>query len=178
MNTRIKPQTLTRARAEELLGEVATLTLERNAQKIEMDRALTTIRERYEVSLAALSRQLEEKSTLLEMWAGDNRAEFPKGRKSIDLVHGTVGYRTGTPKLKTLARKTWEAILATIKGVGLNGYVRVKEEVDKEAILADFAQGLMTEETLKPLGVKVAQDETFFVEPKLERLTTREALAA
>ena len=174
MAPRIKlNQQITRARAEEILGEIATLKLERNQQTNEMDRDLTAIRERYETSFEALDKQINEKVALLETWAAANPDEFPKNRKSIEMIHGLIGYRTGTPKLKTLLRWTRAKVLEHLQDNEGNEYIRTKEEVDKDAILSDYAQKILNEERLKKIGVQVVQDETFFVEPKLQEIDNR-----
>lgn len=173
-----RPLIDTRAKAEALLGEIALPTLERNHCTLDMDRELTTVREHFESPLTAIGKQLEEKTALLEGWAAANPEEFPKGRKSLDMLHGVIGYRTGTPKLKALLRKTWDAVLQTLKAFGLAQYVRVKEEVNKEAIIADSQAGNVDEATLKKIGVTVSQEESFFVEPKLEEIENRQRSVA
>ena len=179
MTNRIKiTQPLTRNRAEELLGEIAVLTLERNERKIEMDRRLTAVREEFEAPLSSLGKQIEEKTTLLEAWAAANPDDFPKNRKSIEMTHGTIGYRLGTPKLKTLMRKTWDQILELIRANDWTQFIRTKEEVNKDAILAEYGQDRLSDQQLKHIGVQVVQDESFFVEPKLEDLKNKTTVAA
>lgn len=175
MSTRIKlPSTIiSRTRAEELLGEIATLKLEERDQKTAMDRGITSIKEQYEVSLVALGKQIEEKTAILESWAAANPGEFPKGRKSIELLHGIIGYRTGTPKLKLLAKRTWDIVLEALKSTQLRSFVRTKEEVNKEGLLSSYAQGTINDDDLREIGCKVVQDETFFVEPALSDLEAR-----
>lgn len=176
MNNRIRltrPVVDSRASAEQVLGDFAVLTLERNEQRLEMDRQLTVIREQYEVSITALQKQIEEKAALLNAWLDSNPDELPKGRKSLEMMHGQIGFRTGTPKLKTILRKTWSQVLDTIKAFGLTQYLRVKEEPNKEALIADITSGALDEADAKKLGVRVDQEESFFVEPKLEDLRAR-----
>src|SRR6516225_6613408 len=98
-NNRIKLPTIIidRARAETLLGEIAALKLQERSRRAEMDRRLLTVRAQYDEPLAAMAKQIEEKTAMLERWAAENPSEFPKGRKSIAMLHGTVGYRTGMP---------------------------------------------------------------------------------
>lgn len=166
---------LTRAHAEELLGEIATLTIEQRAQKNELDRELTAAREKYEAPLGALTKQIEERTVILESWASANPGEFPKQRKSIELLHGTLGYRTGTPKLKTLPKWTWDRVLEKLRELGkpVLGFIRTKEEVNKEAILNAVAEGHLLDREERNFGVAVVQDEAFFVEPKLETQDAR-----
>lgn len=176
-SNRIKlPSTIiTRLRAEEILGEIATLKLEEREHKVAMDRALTSVREQFEAPLDALVKQIGDKTALLETWASANPGEFPKDRKSIVMLHGILGYRTGTPKLKTLAKWTWDRVLEKLKELGdaTAGFVRTKEEVNREAIIAAVSEGRLLPEEARTVGVQVVQDEAFFVEPKLEDLAAR-----
>lgn len=181
MTTRIKLPTtiITRSRAEEILGEIAILKLEERDNKNALDRELTAARERYEEPLTILGKQIEEKTAILERWADQNPEEFPRGRKSIEMMHGLLGYRTGTPKLKLSRGSSWDAALEIVKVIAkFNPFVRTKEEVNKEAILAASSQGHITEAELKQIGVKVVQDEAFFVEPKLAEQEARETVKA
>jgi phage host-nuclease inhibitor protein Gam len=99
-----------------------------------------------------------------ETWAGENAAEFA-GKKSIVMVHGTVGYRTGKPRLKTLRGWTWDRVLGVLE-TAFPEYVRVKKTVDKERLLAD--QDKLGPDRMRRVGCTTVQDETFFVEPHRE----------
>jgi phage host-nuclease inhibitor protein Gam len=166
-------QTITRDRAEHILGELAQLILLRNKATTAMDRKVTEIRADYETKLADLGTQIEEKTELLSMWAANNPDEFPKGQKSVEMVHGRLGFRTGTPKLKTRMRKTWDKVLDTLGAMGLQDLIRTKQETNKERIIADYLQGALPLATMMEIGVEVVQEESFFVEPKLEDLATK-----
>jgi phage host-nuclease inhibitor protein Gam len=153
----------TRAEAEKLLGEIAGDTAALNALKAELDSELTAVRQQFEGRIDHLAKQIEQKSGLLQQWAEGSPEEFA-GRKSLDLLHGRVGFRTGNPKLKTLAGWTWERVLGAIR----EAFVRVKREVDKEGLIAAYAEGKLGDSDLRSIGVRVVQDEAFFIEPKLE----------
>lgn len=175
----------TRQDAENELCDIADLTLERNSAQILLDEEITRARDKYSETLASFNQQIESKSERLREWAELNPDEFPKGKKSLELTHGTLGFRTGTPKLKTISRKTWAAVLETIKRIGLNVWIRSEESVNKEKIIAE-ARGASADqvpqewvaEKMRIIGVQVVQDETFFIEPKLEELTSRISEAA
>ncbi len=169
---------LTRADAETEVGAIANLTLERNAAQILRDDEIVRIREKFGDTLAAFEALILLKTERLREWAEANPDEFPKGKKSLEFTHGTIGFRTGTPKLKTLGRKTWAAVLVTIKRFGITPWVRVEESVNKEQIIADSRSGVgyapdEIATTMRQVGVQVVQDETFFIEPNLEDLETR-----
>jgi phage host-nuclease inhibitor protein Gam len=78
----------------------------------------------------------------------------------------TIGFRTGTPKLKTLKGFTWGAVTNLLKEF-LPAYVRTSEEPAKDKLLADREDEVVS--ALFPkVGISVTQDETFYVEPKKE----------
>jgi phage host-nuclease inhibitor protein Gam len=158
-----KPVVATRADAERILGEIAAKTAARNGLRAGLDEELTAVRQKYEGRIDGLSNDIEEKSGLLQQWAEENSEEFGN-KKSVEFLHGRIGFRTGTPKLKTLAGWTWDKV----KGVLDSTFIRTKSEPDKELLLASYARGEITDATLRGVGVKVVQDEAFFVEPKIE----------
>lgn len=153
-----------RAEAETALGEIAACTAQLNALRAELDQEITAARQRFEQRIDALSKQVEEKSGLLQQWAEASPEEFREGRKSVELLHGRIGFRTSTPALKTVAGWTFKKVLEVVE----RAFVRVKEDLDKEGILATYARGELTDAELKRVGLRVVQEEAFFVEPKLE----------
>jgi hypothetical protein len=87
-----------------------------------------------------------------------------------------IGFRTGTPKLKTLKGFTWASALQLVKEF-LPGYVRKTEEVAKDKLLADRDMEVKVKDgegevklshEMARCGIQVVQDETFYVEPKKE----------
>lgn len=84
----------------------------------------------------------------------------------METPHGTFGFRTGSPKLKTLKGFTWSAVVELLK-VHLPGYVRTTIEPAKDMLLA--ARDEESVNRLFPqVGIYVDQDETFFIECKKE----------
>ena len=84
----------------------------------------------------------------------------------METVHGTLGFRTGTPKLKTLKGFTWGAVTNLLTEF-LPGYVRTVVEPAKDKLLAD-RDDEQTAALFPKVGITVVQDETFYVEPKKE----------
>lgn len=162
----------TRADLEALVREVAELTLTRNKQQTELDAALTKIRQGYEETLAVIDQSLTEKTELARAWAEANPAEF-KGLKSLELTHGTVGFRAST-KVKTLAGWTVAKIIAALKAKFAfpDEYIRTKEELNKEALIAH--RDAIPADELRLVGVKIVQDESFFIDPNIEPLENRQ----
>jgi phage host-nuclease inhibitor protein Gam len=155
-----------RADAETLLGEIAAETASLNALKAALDSEVTAVRQKFEGQIDSAAKQLEQKSGLLQQWAESAPEEFD-GKKSIDFLHGRIGFRTGNPALKTLSGWTFKRVLEVIERT----FVRTKEELDKEAILSAHARAELDDKSLRAVGLRVVQEEAFFVEPKLEDQT-------
>lgn len=170
------PVVKSRAEMETLVGEIAELTLTRNKQQTELDEAITALRTKYEESLGEVNKALDEKTEVARAWAEGNPSEF-RGLKSLEMVHGVVGWRTGNPTLKTLTGWTWDRVLEKMKALswGTN-YVRVKEEVNKQALVGD--REMIQPAAMREIGVRVVQEEVFFVEPRIEALDNRQTAEA
>lgn len=157
--------TINREKAEDAFAEYADADARQQALKAKMDIQMTNIREKYADDLTRLQEVKELAVEKLLAYATDHRDEWGK-RKSIEFNHGIIGFRTGTPKIKTLKGYTWESVKNLLKEF-LPDYVRSVEEPAKDRLLAD--REVPEVSSLFPkCGVYVDKDETFFVEPKKE----------
>jgi phage host-nuclease inhibitor protein Gam len=116
---------------------------------------------------------IKEKSEALRAWAEANPDQFPRDRKSIQFVTGVLGFRTGTPKLALLGKTTWDMALRAVMGL-LPNFVRNEPAIDKEAILAQRDE---LADFLPKVGLKVTQEEAFFIEPALTDTDARQVQA-
>ena len=108
-----------------------------------------------------LKAEIEKLEENMRLFCEENREDFGN-KKSKELNNGVVNFRTGTPKAKTIKGFTWKAVIEVIKRSDfVKRYIRIKEDVNKEAIIQDHTTGEIDNETLKTLGVKVVQEETF-----------------
>jgi len=166
----------TRAEMEALAGEIAGLKNRQRSCSAEMDAGVNEIRRQYAEILGGLDGQIVARMEMARAWAESNPAEFGAA-KSLELTQATIGYRTGQPQLKTLSGWTWAKALEKAKSLPWAGaFVRTKVEVNKQQILLERDQ--IGAEKLREMGVRVTQEETFFVEPNLTEVKRREALAA
>lgn len=136
-------------------------------QKLEgsMNLEKTAINEKYEPKISKLQSDKELHYEKLQVFAQENPDLF-KDKKSLDFTHGTIGFRTGMPKLITRRGYKWPAVLELVKKF-LPTYVKSKEDIDKERLLADRADETVSKR-LADVGIEVTQDETFFVTPALD----------
>jgi len=158
--------------AEQIMSDYAMLDARVSEITSKMDQKITEIRELHAEALQSLGDKRTERLTQLQLFAETNKQLFDK-KKSIEMAHGVIGFRTGTPKLKTIKGFTWPAITNLLKQF-LPEYVRTVDEPAKDKLLADREK----EEVKKyfnreGVGCEVVQDETFFVELKKEEFAQR-----
>ncbi|MFV0310835.1 MAG: host-nuclease inhibitor Gam family protein [Dysgonomonas sp.] len=150
--------------ADRAFAEFATADARIAKINADMDVQFTNIRDKYAGELAQLEMDKSKAFDTLQVYATENKdVLFPK-KKSVDTVHGTFGFRTGNPKLKTLKGFTWNAVASVLEKLAPD-YIRKTIEADKEKLLAD--RDIIGEE-MKDYGVAVVQEETFYVERKSE----------
>jgi phage host-nuclease inhibitor protein Gam len=178
------PTISSRDEAEFVVGEITRITLNKIRFTTRMDAEIAAVRKKYEANLAQCDTELKEKTSALAAWADLNRPElFPKKRKSMEFVQGTIGYRTGNPTVVLASRAwSWDKVLQALQALRWRKFIRVKREVDKEAFLARAASVKATDKfaanVLARVGLKINQSETFFVEPSLTEVETRQAKEA
>ncbi len=167
--TREKKTVYTGVKQEEMETAFAEFArADAKMQKINatMDVEMTRIREKYQDELSKLQETKENSFDVLQAYAVENKDELFTKKKSLDTVHGTLGFRTGTPKLKTLKGFTWASVTNLLQEF-LPSYVRTVVEPAKDKLLAD-RDDEKTAAMFPKVGIAVVQDESFFVEPKKE----------
>ena len=157
---------VTREDADVAFGMYAKADAEISKINALIELACAKIRDKYADRLTVLSAERDTAFDTLQAFASENKDELFTKKKSLDMTHGTIGFRTGTPKLKTLKGFTWEAAKNLVKEF-LPSFIRLSEEVAKDKLLADRDEEGMVEQMAK-CGIQVVQDETFYVDPKKE----------
>lgn len=167
------------------LSQLVDAKLRASALTVEMEQVISQVRDQYQPKLDAENREIARIEEGVYLWAQDNRAEFD-GRKSIDFSQATIGFRTNPPAVEKIkSKENWLQIAIRlssmlVKGkqvddntgvetevVKFNGenYVRYADPaVDKEALIADRAS--IPAKILEKAGLRIVQDETFFITPK------------
>lgn len=167
---------------ETIVGEIAGLVADQRRMTTQMDAELAAVRARYEEPSAALAESLRKRTATVQEWAEAHPEEFER-KRSVEFTHGTVGFRTNPPKLALLSRKwNWDAVVTAAKSRTWSAFIRTREEVDKDRILglaANAADGRQfSDEVLKPVGLKIVREETFYVSPKVTTVEARQVAAA
>ena len=157
---------INRDEADKAFAEFAKADAEVQSINAKMDVEMTKIREKYADKLAELEETKNRNFDIVQTYATENKEELFCKRKSVESIHGVFGFRTGTPKLKTLKGFTWPAVVNLCKEY-LPDYVRATFEVAKDKLLADRDKEEVANHFAN-VGVMVVQDETFYLEPKKE----------
>jgi phage host-nuclease inhibitor protein Gam len=155
--------------ANDSLFRIGALDRSISAIESEYAEAVASLRAEADREAKALLTEREDRITGLNLYATTYRTKLLSGdRKSVKLTGGTFGWRMTPPKV-ALAKGGEEKALLKIKALGLTQYVRVKESVDREALLKD-----------RPVipGVSYTQREEFFVEASVDTDPEAAATAA
>lgn len=140
-----------------------------NKIEARMNEELNKVKAKYADDITELVDRLEEPQEILEVYAKEQKKNWGK-KKSLELLHCIVGFRTGTPKVVKDKGFSWEAVLQLLKkNVLFENFIRKTEEVNKENILAEKNESVLKK--LKDLCyITVDQDEKFFIDTKKEEL--------
>ena len=157
---------VTREAADVAFATFAKADASINKIQAEIELQCAKIREKRQADLTRLTAERDAAFETLQSFATENQTELFAKKKSLEMAPGVIGFRTGTPKLKTLKGFTWASVMNMLKEF-LPGYVRTIEEPAKDKLLAD-RDDEETAALFPKVGIAVVQDETFFVEPKKE----------
>ena len=161
--TRIKTQAAqvpipqSREQAVEAIAEIGRRQRERERIQAAMNDELAGIKARYEEEARPHNEAIVALKEGVHVWCEANRAALTSNKvKSANLASGDVGWRTSPPKVKITGVA---AVIELIKSLKLMQFIRSKEEINKEAMLAepDVAQSIK--------GVEIVQAEEFWIKP-------------
>ena len=103
--------------------------------RAEMNAALSDITQSFQPVLAASEKRAQELQAGIQAWCEANRATLcQSGLKSASLVTGEVAWRQLPPSVTVRGA---DSVIETLERMGLGRFVRIKSEVNKEAILND-----------------------------------------
>lgn len=153
----------TRAQFDSTVDSICKLQLEREQLITLRDLQLAEIMEEHNPKIEAIGAEISAKIVLCEKYAITHRETLFGKLKSASSSLGLFGFRTGNPTLVLLNRKwKWADVLTALKSIGKTDLIRTKEEPNKDAIK------LLDDAELAAIGLRIAQDESFFIEPKRE----------
>ncbi len=145
-----------------------------------LEEELAAVRARHQPAINQLTQHLAEARARTQAWAEDYRPHFQE-RRSLTVAGARIGFRKRPPRLERRnGKQDWERIAAKLEKLSwASRYVRrpePKPEVDKQALLADRTQ--LPTKQLTQLGLRIVQDETFYIEPAPAKPATKRLLQA
>lgn len=148
----------TREDAVFAVGRIGTLRREIVARKSAADEQIRAVGEKVEEDLAPLAEELRQYEEGIQAYCEANRGALTEGRvKFHDFGTGRVSWRLRPPRV---AIRGADAVIEGCKRLGLGRFLRVKEEINKDAMLADA-------DTARQIaGVSISSEgEDFVIEP-------------
>lgn len=147
-----------RDEVNEAIAELGRAQRERVRIEAAMNDELAVVKGRHDADAKPLGDRIAELTKGVHLWCEANRARITNDGKVKfhAFATGEVKWRLRPP---SIAIRGADAVLATMKKLGFDRFVRTKEEIDKEALLKelDVAKGIG--------GVTVSQREDFVVVP-------------
>ena len=157
------PVPQSREEAAEALRQIGVNTRELSRLEADLNDEIAAAKARLVTAATAPNARLAQLKEGLRIWCEANRAALTdNGRtKTVDLGTGKVSWRLLPPKVTLVGVP---AIIAALKAARLRAFVRIKEEVDKEAILgaAPKVRGRLVEIAGLTIG---SAGEEFTAEP-------------
>ena len=140
------------------IAELGNHQRERARIEADMNDQLATVKANFDALAKPFGERISELTKGLHLWCEANRAQLTQDGKVKfhDFATGQVKWRLRPP---SIAIRGADAVLKTLKAMGMGRFIRSKEEVDKEALLRelDVAQSIG--------GITVSQKEDFVVVP-------------
>ncbi|EOV0745471.1 TPA: host-nuclease inhibitor protein Gam, partial [Escherichia coli] len=101
-----------------------------------MNDAIAEITEKFAARIAPIKTDIETLSKGVQGWCEANRDELTNGGKvkTANLVTGDVSWRVRPPSVSI---RGMDAVMETLERLGLQRFIRTKQEINKEAILLE-----------------------------------------
>ena len=113
---------------------IGDLLREQQALVAQMNEQIAAITAASQPHIDALGQQIDALHGGVQTWCESHRDELTNGGrvKTADFITGEVSWRTRPPSVSVRGQ---EVVLETLRRLRLDRFIRVKEEVNKEAVL-------------------------------------------
>ncbi|MBF0339766.1 MAG: host-nuclease inhibitor Gam family protein [Magnetococcales bacterium] len=152
------PVPQTREECDAAIARIGVLQRMRAAIHTAKDEVLAEIDRKHRQQIEPLDEEIRTRASGIQAWCEANRAALTRNNtvKYGDFPAGQVKWRMRPPKV---ALRAIDMIITILLERGLGRFVRTKQEVNKEAILAD------QDAVAGVPGIKIEQGEDFVIEP-------------
>ena len=170
MATRAKKVLITSVSHEEAEQAMAVFAQSNTQLKLiesRMEEEKQQVDNKFMSDITRLKDAMEEQVKTLQVY-GQQYKDNWKG-KSLAMLHGKIGFRTGNPKLIKDRKFTWDAVTELLRKA-FPSFIRTTYEINKEALIAHREQQEFAK-IKDSCYVDVVQEETFYVEANTEELS-------
>jgi phage host-nuclease inhibitor protein Gam len=142
----------------DFIAEIGRLQRDRERIQADMNDEIAKIKERYEAQALPLAEKIKALSSGVQTWCEGNRDTLTQSNKTktVVLASGKINWRMRPPKISLRGK---EKILEELKKMGLKRFIRLIEEINKEAMLAEPNVASTVP------GVSIEQSEDFVITP-------------
>lgn len=151
---------------QESFSLYALAAAEEKKMMAKMEAEIVKIREKYSEDLTNYAETQTQHFEIIQRYAEANKDALFTVKRSMELSHGTIGFRKGTPKVEMLPKWNTKKVLEMTMQL-LPEYVEIKRKIKKDSIIADRN----TEDVvlnLPKIGLYISQEDAFFIELKTE----------
>ncbi len=154
--------------ADQALKDIAILEEQMNKEIAAYNQEEQERRARLTARHAPLQAQILAIELGLESFAKAHREEF-QDKRTKQLKHGELSFRLHPPAVERLKGMTWLAVLELVRRAPKwsEKFIRIKEELNKDAIIALYSSNEISANELASLGITVEQKESFGYKTKL-----------
>jgi len=155
--------------AQNAAKEFTSATNLKTDLETKMNTEMDAVKENYSKQIEDQAQIIQEKTKVLQAYANEQKGSWGK-KKSCEFLWAIIGFRTGNKEVVKPKNITWDDIVKLMKEkVVFSGFIRKKEEVNKEAILNEKNEAVLNQ-LKEDCQLKIKQAETFFVTPKIEEV--------
>jgi phage host-nuclease inhibitor protein Gam len=152
------------AELERAVTELQRAEIYRDGLVNQMEDELAEVRDRHSPGIADATADVEAERKMILEYLTFNKEDFEGPPRSMEFPAGTVGFRQGQKRLKTLSGWTWARVLEKVKALHVTEWLRETTELNRDAILADATdEAADPAAPLNQIGLKVAQDDAPYI---------------
>lgn len=161
---------LTEEQVKQVMAEYAQAQIAIARHEAELEKIIADLRETTAEKIKVFQETVRVNLSKMQAFAERHKAELFDKKRSMELAHGVLGFRKGTPKLKAAKGYTWKSVFELLKVKYPDSeFIKVEKKLSRSALLDkredDEVKALMNE-----IGVEVVQEDSFFVDLKEEVL--------
>jgi phage host-nuclease inhibitor protein Gam len=147
--------------ANQAMAEIKEL--KRGLERIEheLNDKIDRARAEAEANAAPLKTRMEALENGLLAFAEFNKDELFKDKRSVEVMHGALGYRKSS-EVRPQPKFTWKMVLGKLKSLGIAEAIRTREDVNKDVLRQ------WPDERLELVGARRVRKDTFWYETREE----------